>query len=582
MSLLDKASLVVTPNAYKESKLYSVIPNTTLGDMDVVRATTATRINSAGLVEVMPRNLLTYSEQIDNADWVKSNTPTITTNIAVAPNGTMTADGIQSPSGTNYKVIYQTKTISPNSTLTYSLYVKKETSETNFGGIGMYLSGGSIKSFYVIINAVTGTLVLTANSITPTLQVVDAGAYWRIIATVIDNGNNTSVIAEYYATISTNGTTLSPASGSVRTLWGFQLETSSTATEYFPTTTRLNIPRIDYTNGSCPSLLVEPQRSNLLTYSEQFDDASWSKAAITVTANSIVSPSGVQNADTFTTSAYPSTSVGKNNTLSATNHTLSCYVKAGSVSTFRLDLVTAGFALGSNCIFNLNTLSTTITNYGTTTGSTATITSVGNGWYRCTLTVLTTAVVYFSQLYPAANGSVYAWGVQLEASSYATSYIPTVASSVTRNADVISKSGISSLIGQTEGTLFCDVNLNTRASYTYLALSTDLTTSSNYLGIAFLNNAIAFESVVAAALQANISYSNSSTGRFKIAAGYKANDFVLYINGVQIGVDTSGTVPACSQLGLTAFSQTAPLNYNSVQVYKTKLSNTELAQLTTL
>ena len=51
MSLLEKASLVVTPNGYKAGKLYSVIPNTALGDMDVVRATTATRVNSLGLIE---------------------------------------------------------------------------------------------------------------------------------------------------------------------------------------------------------------------------------------------------------------------------------------------------------------------------------------------------------------------------------------------------------------------------------------------------------------------------------------------------------------------------------------------------
>jgi hypothetical protein len=395
MSLLDKASLIVTPNAVKESKLYSVVPSSGAGDMDVVRATTATRVNSAGLIE----------------------------SVAV------------------------------------------------------------------------------------------------------------------------------------------------------------NVPRIDYTNGSCPSLLVEPQRSNLLTYSEQFDDASWSKAAITVTANSVVSPSGVQNADTLTTSAYPSTSVGKNNTLSATNHTLSCYVKAGSVSTFRLDLVTAGFALGSNCIFNLSTVSTTITNYGTTTGSTATITSVGNGWYRCTLTVLTTAVVYFSQLYPAANGSVYAWGVQLEAGSYPTSYIPTVASSVTRNADVISKTGISSLIGQTEGTLFCDVNLDTRTNFTYLFLNDGA--YSNYLGFVFRANSIEFEIVKADGLQCSIVLNNSSTGRFKLAVAYINNNFVFYVNGNLIGTDNSGIIPTSSKIELF-YNTSNIIKYNSVQLYKTKLSNTELAQLTTL
>jgi hypothetical protein len=73
MSLLDTASLIVTPNAYKEGKLYSVIPSDGSGDFTFTRATTATRVNSSGLVELVPYNLLTYSEQFDNAAWVKQN-----------------------------------------------------------------------------------------------------------------------------------------------------------------------------------------------------------------------------------------------------------------------------------------------------------------------------------------------------------------------------------------------------------------------------------------------------------------------------------------------------------------------------
>jgi hypothetical protein len=73
MSLLDTASLIVTPNGYKEGKLYSVIPSDGSGDMSVVRATTATRVNSAGLIELVPYNLVNYSEQFDNAAWVKTN-----------------------------------------------------------------------------------------------------------------------------------------------------------------------------------------------------------------------------------------------------------------------------------------------------------------------------------------------------------------------------------------------------------------------------------------------------------------------------------------------------------------------------
>lgn len=574
MSLLDKASLIVTPNSYKESKLYSVVPNTTLGDMDVVRATTATRVNSAGLIEVVPRNLAKYSEQFDNGDWIKASGASITANSVIAPNGTMTADTLNVAVAT-YSGIYQNLgSLSGQNTI--SIYAKKGT-----------------KDFLYFINLQGSTTAVWFNISNGTLGTVSSG----YTATITDVGNSwyrctlsqsVSVPSYFQLGLSDSDGSVTPTSTGTAYIWGAQLNSGSTATEYFPTTTRLNIPRIDYTNGSCPSLLVEPQRTNLLTYSEQFDDASWSKAAITVTANSIVSPSGVQNADTFTTSAYPSTSVGKNNTLSATNHTLSCYVKAGSVSTFRLDLVTAGFALGSNCIFNLSTVSTTITNYGTTTGSTATITSVGNGWYRCTLTVLTTAVVYFSQLYPAANGSVYAWGVQLEAGSYPTSYIPTIASSVTRNADVISKTGISSLIGQTEGTIFIDFYYKTPSSNINGQLAIADSSGNNRVIIwnIFSLNSLGIQ------LKANSTnvIDNTSLGvfvnnqRYKIAIGYKSGSTAVYVNGSLSFQNTSSFTFSSAMTDLsigTYITEGHQLN-NSTQIYKTRLTNAELAQLTTL
>jgi hypothetical protein len=71
MSLLSQASLVVTPNAYKEGKLYSVIPSDGSGDFTFTRATTATRVNSDGLVELVPYNLFRRSEEFDNGYWTK-------------------------------------------------------------------------------------------------------------------------------------------------------------------------------------------------------------------------------------------------------------------------------------------------------------------------------------------------------------------------------------------------------------------------------------------------------------------------------------------------------------------------------
>jgi hypothetical protein len=572
MSLLDKASLVVTPNAYKESKLYSVVPSDGSGDMTVVRATTATRINSANLVEVVPRNLLTYSQDLSSGYTLNQCT---NTSSQTAFDGTSNARRITNGATATDPYFEQSVSFAPT-TYTWSVYVKQGTASTAaIKPVHVGIGGDvSLMTFTFATETISSSGIITSTGFTKLTN-----GWYRIYCSV----NITSSVS------SLRGRFGNPNVANVYNDWAYpQLEASTTASEFLPTTTRLNIPRIDYTNGSCPSLLVEPQRTNLLTYSEQFDNVIWVKQNATVTANSITSPSGVSNADSLIASNGTASFKGLYAIqISAAPKSFSFFAKKGNKDW----AILLGYNGDNNCWFNVSngTIGTIGSNY-----TNAKIENYGNGWYRCSATLNTLISgtnlgIYVSNADNSTSctgdgttPSLYIWGAQCEAGAYATSYIPTVASSVTRNADVISKTGISSLIGQTEGTLFCDVNLNTRASFTYLALSTDLTSSSNYLGIAFANNAISFESVVAGALQANISHSNTSTGRFKIAAGYKANDFVLYINGTQIGTDTSGTIPACSQLGLTAFSQTAPVNYNSVQLYKTKLSNTELAQLTTL
>jgi hypothetical protein len=127
-----------------------------------------------------------------------------------------------------------------------------------------------------------------------------------------------------------------------------------------------------------------------------------------------------------------------------------------------------------------------------------------------------------------------------------------------------------------------DVNLDNRISFTYFALAPDLALASNYLGIALNATTIIFEAVQSSVLQAGITLSNSATGRFKIAVAYKANDFVMYVNGTQVGTDTSGTVPACSQLGLYNYDTKPSLKYNQALLFKTRLTNSQLAELTTL
>ena len=178
------------------------------------------------------------------------------------------------------------------------------------------------------------------------------------------------------------------------------------------------------------------------------------------------------------------------------------------------------------------------------------------------------------------------WGAQLELGANATSYIPTVASTVTRNADVISKTGISSLIGQTEGTIFAQIN-NTLTTYTGGYLIRLFADANNEIYIRKEGGTSTY-SLVFRGNSVNIYVRtgiNVLNGNNKIAFAYKSGDLAIYLNGVQIGTSTStgGFSASVGNLDLGYFG-TGFFNdrINSAILFKTRLTNAELATLTTI
>jgi hypothetical protein len=270
-----------------------------------------------------------------------------------------------------------------------------------------------------------------------------------------------------------------------------------------------NVPRLDYTNSTCPSILVEGQRTNLILNSETLATQS-----VTVTAQS------------YTLSFYGSGTVALSGTHTAT-------------------------------VVGLGTTRKTYT--FTPTAGTLTLTITGT----CTK-------------------------AQLEAGSYATSYIPTTSASVTRNADVINKTGISSLIGQTEGSIFADVNIKRIGipTRTFTSLTNG---TANFINLSFLNTNVLRVTIRAnAGTQYNVSTSALPIGRYKLAATYKAGELKLYVNGVLIGTNTNASVSwsaALDRLNLDN-SVLATDNFsddiNLVSHWKTALTGEECINLTTI
>lgn len=366
-----------------------------------------------------------------------------------------------------------------------------------------------------------------------------------------------------------------------------------------------NVPRLDYTNGTCPSILVEPQRTNLQLYSEDFTNLVWTKVNTTITANSINSPSGIATADSLLDNSdnnvHALISVVSKAT-SAITYTFSTYAKlkdSGKKIFLGVDDAVAGGC--DSGVFNLST-GTWDTAIGTPSASftnpSRSFQNVGNGWYRLSFTITSNTQAQIRSNIFVSNSSnqityvgdgtgIYVWGAQLEVGNYATSYIPTVASAVTRNADVISKTGISSLIGQTEGTMFFDIYRPTLNAPFFYIIANSVGTN-NYLNSIFIyqnaNGNIRTECLVSGVQQSGISTSGLSVGRHKIAVAYKQNDFALYIDGILIGNDTSGNIPPLSafEINGTDAGSIANMNINVSALWKTRLTNAELATLTTI
>jgi hypothetical protein len=348
-----------------------------------------------------------------------------------------------------------------------------------------------------------------------------------------------------------------------------------------------NVPRLDYTNGSCPSILVEPQRTNIIVYSQDFS-SNWFKSGITTTPNSGTSPLGTNTATKYTSTANGSYMFQA--VLLQNAFTVSCFVKKVNADWIFIGSNISGVGdFGAS--FNINTGAVgTISGSGTT----CSIEDYGNGWYRCIVTKDFAGAVPLCVVVPLSgdnnfsnqNGKEYLiWGYQGEVGSYATSYIPTTSASVTRNADVISKTGISSLIGQTEGTVFVDIDIDSsfaQADTRFINVTDGTATNWYFIGT---NNPNEFRFYFRSSSTVYVTNVTTFTsGRHKLAFAYANNDYVAYIDGVQVNNTTTLAVGSTSKIELgNSFSSDIGKEYiNSSALWKTRLNNTQLASLTTI
>jgi len=332
-----------------------------------------------------------------------------------------------------------------------------------------------------------------------------------------------------------------------------------------------NMPRIDFTDNTSGHLLLEPSRTNNLPYAEQFDNAAWSKGNSTVTANKAISPDGSQTADLLQL-----TSAGGNvfdGVGGSGDYAFSVFAKYVDAQFIRLR------STGSYAYFDIQNGSV-----GSTINVSSTkIEDYGNGWYRCTVVGNNTnslAQIFVSDTDGSntGTGSVYIWGAMFEAGSYATSYIPTEGSSVTRVAETANDAGNSTVFNDSEGVLFLEAAMLS-SNPNNSTFQIDDGTSTHRVRIRFTTTTNQINGLLYSGVsgQPNINYTaNDVTNQNKVAIRYQVGQIDLFVNGTKVGTSTGNATPT----GFNNLSLGTEGKVKDLKVYNTALTDTELQNLT--
>ena len=604
-SLKDLASLIMIPSLYKDGRLDTVKPlgNSIIhpdatGNNDGTDGTTppegnftfsrgsnlaATRVDVNGLIEKGRENLLLRSNEFDNAYWSKSDSSIVTGQ--ADPNGGSNAFKVVENTNTAYHRIFGNYTMVNGNVYTTSVIAKA--AGRNYLTLSNNVSAGTC-----IFNLTNGSVSLQESSVISASATSLGGGWYRCEMVAAGDKSGTynvfigcdddGVIAPYTG----DGT-----SGVF--IYQSQLELGLVATDYIETgasTAQAGIledmPRLDYSGGaSCPSLLLEPQRSNLIRSGEYFGDwtlqggGTGSTPVLEANTNDTLSPQGKYNAYKVTLDAGSGTTtsdesimyISKSGLTSGSNHTASVYLK-GAVGG---EEVIVRDTEGS---YKKWTLTTEWARYDYTQVAAAPSYATSFGIRQGVAgTINSDAVVYM-------------FGFQSELGSYPTSYIPTYGSSVTRSKDVCINTNASGVINSTQGVLFIEGKVEEDGGFAVSTFSISDGTDSNRLSILQYRSSplIRASMNVGGVSQFDIQIGGQTRGLYyKIAAVYSENNCSLFINGVKIGNDTSATMPSLNtfnKIGFVIANDNYHYEGNVKQAlyFPTALTDSECIALTTL
>lgn len=507
-------SLAMIPSAYADSKVYSVLPNNGDGDFTFNRDSSATRVGQNGLIQTVG---FFGNQLVTNGDFATDSDWTKGTGWTIS-GGKATHTGA-------------------TGNLTQNVGIASKTAILTFNIVS--IADGVVN----IIDSDISTIALFSFSTTG-------------IKTVTLNlvGNSIG--------IRSNSTNASIDNVSVKEVTGDQ-------------------PRLNYdiSNGvvqSCPSLLLEPQSTNSVVYSEQVDNGWWLKSNITITPNTSISPDGTLNSDTLTVSSLTSGLLFKT---SMNAGSLSFFAKDNNLSNgkFRLSVDGVGVALWNKdgSLYSV-------------TGGTANAINYGNGWYRFSYNVTSGTVINYG-IEGGIGESIFVWGLQNESSfTYPTSYIPTNGSSQTRAAESCLDAGNAATFNNSEGVFYAEIS----------SISNDLINKAISLSDGSLNNAvqmfyynvsnrIRFRVYSGGVLQGTIDKIGITIiDNHKIALKWESGFMSVFVDGAIVGTKLAitSTPTGLLKLNFNLGQGSSPFHGNckDIRVYNEALTDAQLQTLTTL
>jgi hypothetical protein len=564
--------------------------------IDFTRSSTATYWDGKATAKA-EENLVLYSEDITNSTGWSYGRFTLSSNVTTAPDGTSAADSVtqsDSSNGGYVKAVPLTSGSYAGQEATFSVYAK-------------YVSQQYLKLTLnatqesVIFDIQNGTVAGNTGSTPRTSGVVDVGNGWyRLWHTSTQSANHPHI---YFSDAS--GNTTGPTVGNVAYLWGHQVELRGDLTAYTPTTTTpitryqpvlqtasANQPRFDHdpVTGESKGLLIEEQRTNLDAYSQQV--GTWTNYNTYHVDNVAVAPDGTLTADIIVpgTSSAGHAKYKNLNTTAGVNYTWSVYVKPTKWRYFalRTTINTAErtyFDVIDGTIASQDAIHTN-----------ASIESVGNGWFRCSITFANIDASLTLELQPAGDGmsisepgdginGFLVWGIQVEQGAFPTSYIPTSGSQVTRGGESVELSGtnFSSWYVQDGGTFYLEAQRKNSTSDYQQILSLLPTDGSVY------------QSLLMQGSGAMWMYSNSGVGLYtdpanailsdtafsKIVFAIATDNFRMQSSvGSSIVSDTAARVMYSTRLRIASWSTRFSGHIKKLSYYPARLPNETLQAMT--